>query len=241
MNNETIGISAEVAIANAFQVPINSDYVKRSNNDIVDLLEQNIIQIFKCENIPSPVKHVAEGQNPVDFILKDKTTLSVKTNKNKLNKVAPQIIGQPTSKKYFEYFDDIIDCSPPATYEEKVELFKRISITYIEIVMKHYWKNLFECDHLLFFYHIIDKNRYIHNNYKYLYIPKPVHEPIWQSQKIKFTKSFDSWGESCTVKYESTDGKYISLGEFQAHKNRDCLKFRFNMKGLLKLIDSNSI
>ena len=41
INNETIGISMEVAIAKSFGILINPDYEKRSEKTIVDLLIQN--------------------------------------------------------------------------------------------------------------------------------------------------------------------------------------------------------
>jgi hypothetical protein len=66
LNNEHIGVSAEIAIAD--------------------------------ENIPLPIRHVAERQNPTDFILANGQALSVKTNKQKLGKAAPQRIGQASSK-----------------------------------------------------------------------------------------------------------------------------------------------
>lgn len=238
MNNETVGISAEVAIANVFDVDINPEYIDRADEDVVELLEFDLDKIFRKEGIPLPIEHVAEEQNPVDFVLEDGSTLSVKTNKKSLRKVAPQIIGQPTSQTYFEYFDDFIDFDVPETYEEKIELFKQISINEIETVIEHYWNNLFECEHLLYFYNIIDKNGNIKENYKYIYVKRPAKTPAWNNKKFRFTQSLDTWVESCTVRCITDEGKTISIGEFQAHRNRNCLKFRFNMRGVLKLIKS---
>ena len=240
-NNEEIGISAEVAIAKAFDISISPEYKIRANEGIVRLLYQDIIDIFSNESIPKPKVHVAEKQNPVDFILTDEYTLSVKTNQKTLGKVVPQTIGQPTSRTYFEYFEDYLDFSVPLNYESKRQLFKEISINEIESVITHYWDHLFECDYLLAFFNIIDKNSFPNSRYKYIFLPKPRHTPNWSESKFKFTKNLENWGESCTVKYLSSEGKYVSIGEFQAHKNRDCLKFRFNLKRLLTLIDTNSI
>ena len=49
VNNESIGISAEVAIAKSFNLDINDEYVYRSEQSIVNLLlkNDNIISIFK--------------------------------------------------------------------------------------------------------------------------------------------------------------------------------------------------
>ena len=68
INNESIGISAEVAIAKSFDLEINPNYVARSEKEIVDLLleNDNIQTIFTKEKIPTPKRHIAENQNPVE-------------------------------------------------------------------------------------------------------------------------------------------------------------------------------
>ena len=120
INNESIGISAEVAIAKSFGVAVNPDYEARAEQEIVDLLlkNSNVNKIFEKEGIPEPQKHIAEGQNPVDFVLKGDKTLSVKTNQKALGRVAPQKIGQPTSETYFEYLEDYLNCF---TFIQKIE------------------------------------------------------------------------------------------------------------------------
>ena len=42
----------------------------------------------------------------------------------------------------------------------------------------------------------------------------------------------EDWNESNTVKYNN-----ISIGEFQVHNNRQCYKFRFNFKNLIKILN----
>ena len=54
----------------------------------------------------------------------------------------------------------------------------------------------------------------------------------WKREKFTFTRpTIEKWNESNTVKYDG-----ISIGEFQVHNNRNCYKFRFNMKNLLDMI-----
>ena len=108
INNEAVGIAAEVAIAKSFGIGINPHYAARAEQVIVDLLlkNDNVKRIFTKENMPIPIEHIAEGQNPVDFILSGNKTLSVKTNQEGLGKVAPQIIGQPTAETYFSYLEN---------------------------------------------------------------------------------------------------------------------------------------
>ena len=170
-NNEVIGISAEIAVADIFNVAIDSIYRTRGNEEIVNLLKKNISKIFSDENIPFPFKHVAEGQNPIDFILENGETLSIKTNKRQLGKVAPQIIGQPTNETYFfnmkdkfpnltefDITNELKKRKVEDNYENRSKIFKEISIKYIDIIINEYWKNLVECDYLLFFIKFVKKN-----------------------------------------------------------------------------------
>ena len=53
----------------------------------------------------------------------------------------------------------------------------------------------------------------------------------FKKDKFTFTKNLENWNESNTVKYYG-----ITIGEFQVHNNRNCLKFRFDMKNLIELL-----
>ena len=78
INNETIGISAEVAIADHFNVFVDEFYRSRSNKQIVDL-SPVVKEAFNLKR-SDPIKLIARDQNPVDFLLAD-GTLSVKLTK----------------------------------------------------------------------------------------------------------------------------------------------------------------
>ena len=130
INNESIGISAEVAIAQTFGVPINPQYVARAEQEIVELLLCGgcVRRIFDSWRIPYPVEHVAEGGSPVDFKLADGKTLSVKTNQKGLGRVAPQKIGQPTAWTYFNFLEEN-DVIPGFTLQKTLAHF-RLADTY---------------------------------------------------------------------------------------------------------------
>ena len=239
VNNESIGISAEVAIAKSFNLDINDEYVYRSEQSIVNLLlkNDNIISIFKKEHIPIPIEHVAEKQNPVDFLLEGNKTLSVKTNQEGLGKVAPQIIGQATSETYFryleKYFDNVLNLKKilsernlEDTYEARSMIFKWISMEFTYSILYMYWEELFHCDYYLHFFNL-DNHLDPLKNYVFLKKKTP---PEWDESKFSFTKTLDRWEESNTLKYCG-----ISIGEFQVHRNRNCFKFRFNMKGIMEV------
>lgn len=228
INNETIGISCEIAIADAFNIEIDSMYRTRGNSKLIEKLQSKITKIFEENNIPKPISHTALNQNPIDFYLEDGSTLSVKSNKRALGKVAPQIIGQPTADTFFNYFDngnffDIEVATENLSYFEKSEKFKEIVLNYSDILLREYWNKLFDADHYLHFYNFNGEENYI-----YMSKLKPI---LFDKSKITFTQNFSTWNESNTIKYDGN-----SIGEFQVHRNRNCLKFRFNIKNLLKLL-----
>lgn len=229
-NNEEIGISAEIAIAKEFNVPVADSYIARGDNDVMNMIQPYIKSIFEKENIPNPIKHIAEGQNPVDFLLDGGKTLSVKTNQQFNKKVAPQNVGQPTSGTYFHHFRSIYGNNIPNSYREKCELFKKVSIARIDEIMAIYWKNLFHCDYLLHLYNIVNSYGMLTSNVSYMVYPW-LDSRSFDKSKFSFTQNAQCWNESCTVKYCG-----IAIGEFQVHKNRDCFKFRFNMDGVNTLL-----
>ena len=90
--------------------------------------------------------------------------------------------------------------------------------------MNKYLRYLFDCDYLLWIY----KNR---DSFKYKILSSDLHFEF-KKEKFTFTRDLDDWNESNTVKYEG-----ITIGEFQVHKNRNSLKFRFDMRNLIKLLE----
>lgn len=244
INNETVGISAEIAIANAFEVDVNEDYAQRADDEVVDYIQPYVIDAFIELGIPRPMKHCAERQNPVDFMLYNGQTLSVKSNKAGQGKVAPQVIGQPTDETYFDEinehlkFDIIVELENRGlkdNYESRSKIFKEITLNRIGEIINVYWEHLFSCDYLLYVYNVIKKNKLL-NEPCFMVFNKSYVPPLWDPSKFSFTRNIDSWNESNTLKYCN-----YSIGEFQAHKNRNCLKFRFNLDGIIKLLDSGII
>lgn len=247
INNESIGIAAEVAIAKTYGVPINPTYELRAEPGIAEfLLEGDYIRkIFARENIPSPTKHIAEGQNPIDFILENDKTLSVKSNQKQIVKAAPQKIGQPTDRTYFAFLEEqnVIPGFKLGNYsaerglsdteENRKYVFKSISIEHIDLLIDMYWKNIFECDYLLLMYNL---ERHASPMENYRLFGKYGNLPKWNKNLFSFTRSLSEWRESTTLKYNG-----VSIGEFQAHNHRNCLKFRFTMKGVMKLLEENLI
>lgn len=245
INNETVGISAEVAIAKEFNVRVNPDYASRANGNIVEYIRPCVRRIFSDYKIAVPIRHIAEKQNPIDFILTDNKSLSVKSNKGNIGKVAPQILGQPTDKTYFELIKEELNYDIDLelkknnlsdTYKNRSKLFKQLSIGEVDRIINIYWKYMFHCDYLIHFYNIISKTGVFLGEPRFKVFSKNANMPYWDVSKFSFSQSLESWNESCTLKYMG-----YSIGEFQVHNNRNCFKFRFNMDNIVYLMDNNLI
>jgi hypothetical protein len=239
LNNEQIGISIEIAIADIFGISISNSYRNRGVENITNTIKPIIANIFNMNNIPLPTRHTAENQHSIDFILQDNKTLSVKSNKQKLGKAAPQKIGQASSNTWYAILAERLGIAYiPTAYHEKVKLFKIIALTRIEELLGIYWEYMFDCDFLVHIFNVVDSNDDPTTDPKYIVIKK-TSSPIWDPTKITFTKTtVAEWNESNTVKYEY-DG--VAIGEFQVHNNRDNFKFRFNMAGIYKLMSEGRL
>lgn len=123
------------------------------------------------------------------------------------DKICPQLIGQTTRERFDRCFGINGDR-------------KEWIMQHVEEMLPTYFDHAFCCDYLLWINEHTGECRII---------PKPRRVSF---RDIHFTRTLEAWNESNTVKI----GK-LSLGEFQVHRNRNCIKFRFNLLNLLKLLN----
>jgi hypothetical protein len=183
-------------------------------------------RISKLKDVfPYQLKHIAKNGSKYDFVTlinnvnnSSEIYLSAKTTK-KDGKVCPQVIGQPSKKKFCEYFQ--------IEQTNNLEQIKKYIETNIQTMLQIYCENTFDCP-------IIYYNK--HKN-KLLFI-KLKENIQWSNYKIIFSRTTDSgqWNESSSIKIE---GQKNSLGEFQVHNHRDCIKFRWAFENLLALFKDN--
>jgi hypothetical protein len=226
---EQVGISAELAVADLSGIAVRDEYRRRGKPELVNHISSAIEDFL--QDIPKPVSHIAEDQNPIDFMLLGDKTLSVKSSMRNAGKVAPQNIGQPTSATFWSRLPHLVPQSmDPKTFtrSQSNDLFKKIAQERTSELLTEYWNNLFDCDYLIYVYDVINKDDSLSTKPKALLLEKAT-SPHWQSSKFTFTRDIENWNESSTLKYES-----ITVGEFQVHNNRDCLKFRFDLGGLVE-------
>lgn len=215
-NNFSFGLSFESAMARSYNIEDGN-----TENQIDETLVKKLKLVIDKSNIktiiPRLVSHEGSKNGPVDFIAKlpDKTQidLSIKTNNSTSDKVAPQTIGQCTKDKFLEYFSIEEDYSDD-DIKEYIEIW-------IEYLILEYFVHTFKSNMIYY-----NQKRKI---FKFIKVRGDLH---LDDTKISFThiEKNKKWNESTTVKYNG-----LAIGEFQIHKKRNCIKFRFNIINLIKL------
>lgn len=226
-NNESLGMSAEGAICDYFELTKPQSFSKRVMKTYVKKLMPTIKEAFQV--LPEAIKHSGslkgergqQSKSSYDFVLCGNETLSVKTNKGKM--VCPPEVGQPGSETCLLYFNEFF---PEGTREVTRDGFKKMVLDNIEKIMPIYVQHLFDSDWLLWIYET--KNGFEHKEIN----KDDIRNFVWERKRFSFTKNtVEEWNESNTVKYDG-----VTIGEFQVHNNRNSFKFRFQMPNLLKLI-----
>lgn len=246
INNETAGISVEVALAEIFDVDVDGRYASRANRNMASRVQDAIQDAFSQTNCLPPAKHTAEKGNPVDFALAGTNpetgkpyTLSVKSNMDRLGKQAGQRLGQMGSDKTKEFFETTLDYGSfpggsPHTpeYAQSMDLIRgylRDKDKQREILTAEL-EALFECDALLAVSHVRDgePQAILIGQYSDFQL---------DPSKITFAndrEQLDDW-RSVTVHYAG-----VSIAEIQMHESRNTLfKCRFDLGRLIPLLGKN--
>ena len=209
---EDLGKIFEMAICLCYNTSYDGNY-KYSLQEAQSLKNKlnNLANLF-----PYNIKHCASRGSKYDFECLDDPTihLSAKTTK-KDGKVCPQVIGQPSRKKFCEFFE--ID---PSTSLEQIKLY---IINNIANLLQVYSANTFDCPILYYNKHT--------NLMAFIVIKEHIN---WSNYAIKFSHNIKNklWNESSSI---SIDG--ITIGEFQVHNKRDCIKFRWCFEKLLSMFE----
>ena len=234
-NNETFGITAEKVVCDLFGLSYPEHIGYRSSSKMARKLLPCISQFFNKNPMLKVVEHIGHHNGCTDFMLRDGKTLSLKTNKAKHGKVCPQNIGQISRAKFDNHFLEINnECFDDNFRKESI-------IKSPKRFLQEYYNNLFCCDYMLYIHPEYKRG----NGQKYvceLYDKNNAECPFQEDKYFTFTrydkpttnskgKYVPKWNESSTIKYDGT-----SVGEFQFHKNRNNVKFRFNMRNMNKQI-----
>lgn len=176
-------------------------------------------KIYKLKEVfPHNIRHIAKNGSKYDFVSEEDETLhlSAKTSK-KDGKVCPQVIGQPSKKKFCDFFglDANYDLCQIKEYIEGN----------VHAMLDTYMSNTFDCPMVYY------------NQYKKLLLFIKLLEPIdWTTCDITFSHNMKNkkWNESSSIIVNGTSETSAStIGEFQVHSHRDCIKFRWAFEKLL--------
>lgn len=258
-NNETFGQTAEQAISNWSN--IESGIAPKRVDPVLLTPMEKIIK-YALESSFTITEAIGTDNTDVDFKgvgPMGSGTISVKTN-IKGCKVCPQNIGQTTPEKLINHF------SIPVLNDDSLQTaIKRYILTNTCSMMNEYLNHLNACDYLIHI-HLEKKtavpnvgglagSKEITENYLSLFPEIKLstatlevkyiswyHRSFFENfhfdhQKFTFSKNtVEAWNESSSVKYNN-----VSIGEFQIHNKRKCVKFRFNFKNLIDIIISQQI
>jgi adenine-specific DNA-methyltransferase len=214
ISNESIGIATEKILCEIFNIKFNT--LRKKQVIINETIKLDIKNAFNNIGI-TLTEHTGNLNKHYDFLTNDNKTISIKTNISG-NKVCPQDIGQVTLKKFREKtnFTEVNDASQ----------FKKLVFNNTYFLINLYLENLFSCDKTIYFQYSTGT----------VIIFEKTNNVSLDHGLFTFSQTEETWNESNTVYIND-----ISLAEFQVHSNRDCLKCRFNINTVMRLIDSNII
>jgi len=209
---EDLGKIFEMAICLLYKIDYDGKYkysMEEANTIMTEL--DKLKQVF-----PFKLKHIAKNGNKYDFVCidDDKINLSAKTTK-KDAKVCPQVIGQPSKKKFCEFFGIDLNFN--------LEQIKNYIETNVKSLLEIYTLNTFDCPIVYY------------NKHKKMILFVKLKESInWTNYDITFSHIIKNkkWNESSCIIING-----ITIGEFQIHNHRDCIKFRWSFEKLLNLFN----
>ena len=210
---EDLGKIFEMAICLLYEIEYDGKY-KYSLDEAINIKSK----LHKLKNVfPFKIKHIAKNGNKYDFVSIDDNNiyLSAKTTK-KDAKVCPQVIGQPSKKKFCEFFEiDLL---------YNLEQIKTYIETNVKSLLYVYILNTFDCPIVYY------------NKYKNMVLFVKLKETIKWTDDILFSHIIKNkkWNESSCIVING-----ITIGEFQIHNHRDCIKFRWSFEKLLNLFKDN--
>ncbi len=211
---EVLGLITEQALCIAFNIPYEGSAFKYDMKEATEISER-IKTSSQFNHIPKIIKHTAQKGNRYDFLLEDNTYLSCKSTKYQ-GKVCPQVIGQPTKKRFCEYFkiNDETSIKSYITQDQN-----------INFMLNEYLIHTFDVPMLYY-----NKKR---NTMLYIKMINPI---IWNNYLIEFSHIIKNkvWNESSAIKINTK-----TIGEFQVHNKRNCIKFRWCFEQMLIIFKTN--
>lgn len=207
LNNEHLGKAVEKGLCLALKTPYGMQY-----NYPSDLAESLALRFASLVNRFQGYTHTGAKNQLYDFTSADGSQyLSVKTAlSEKACKVCPQVIGQPSRGVFARYFG-----LPSDVTNDEIKNYIQNNVS---SMMPKYIEQTFPCPMLVY-------SRDTNN----CQIITMTQVPDWSQSIFTFTRLGEEWNESSSLKIAGR-----TIGEFQIHNHRNCIKFRWNQKGLFE-------
>lgn len=219
---EDTGKILEKAICDAYGIPFKGPF--KYSQAAVDALIPRVSKLKTDYHFPQ-CHHTAESGARYDFTSEDGTQyLSAKSNKIKGNKVAPQVIGQPSSTKFCQLLG--IDPTIAALLVSSPPEFKKYIQENIATILPVMWEHTFSCP-IIYYRERGNRIQFIRETH-----PAPVD---WSSYTYTWTQPYDKWNSSATLKISQPNEKPVSIAEFQFHTNRNNHANRWDFPAILKM------
>jgi len=211
---EDLGKIFEMAICLSYEIEYDGKY--KYSLEEADIIKERIYKLKDA--FPYKIKHIAKNGNKYDFVSLENEDihLSAKTTK-KDGKVCPQVIGQPSKKKFCEFFG--------VDLQYNLEQIKQYIQDNVNALLNIYTLNTFDCPVIYY------------NKHKNLLLFVKLKENInWTNFDITFSHVIKNkkWIESSSIIINNN-----TIGEFQIHNHRDCIKFRWSFEKILNLFKDN--
>jgi len=212
LRTEDTGKMLEMAICMVYEIPYQGKY----KYDMV-LPEALKPRLMTLTQLFPQCRHTAEKGSRYDYtcVSDNSLHLSAKSTKGSSSKVAPQVIGQASLKKFCEIME--------IEFESVPKLKEYIQTNVID-VLKVMVKYTFDCVNL---YYNQQKD-----TIKYITLDSPIN---WNEYTFSWTRNWQEWKNSTTLKI-NTGLKEYSLVEFQIHtKSRKNLAIRWFYETFLEI------
>ena len=205
---EDLGKMFEMAICLLYNTPYDGKY--KYNMAEAALIKERIIKLKDV--FPGEIKHIAKNGSKYDFVSTNGAYLSAKTTKRD-GKVCPQLIGQPSKKKFCDYF---------GAGDMDVAQTKEYIVENVAKLLDAYTVHTFECP-------IIYYNK-AKNELLFVKLKEQINWTNWTNITFSHVLKNKAWNESTSIKMNQ-----IPIGEFQIHQHRDGVKFRWSFKNILNV------
>jgi hypothetical protein len=215
VKTEDTGKMFEKAICNALGIAYDGNY-KYCQQMATTLAETGLSKLK--DYVPSDLKHTARKRARYDFTSASDNSkhLSAKSTKGGCGKVAAQVIGQTSPRKFCEMVGIPFD-GDLAALKQQIQ-------TQIVRILPHLVAHTFDCPTL---YYNQGKS-----SIRYVELVTPID---WSTYTYTWTCPFETWSNSSTLKI-AIGGQEIGLVEFQFHtKSRSNMAIRWAYDNFLDI------